>query len=70
MFVKKNFLQLINRTFFLFFKIFKVFLSKPLDRIISKKVLFNSRANFFLITELTATTPPNALIGSQPSAFL
>ena len=27
-------------------------------------------ANFFEITELIATTPPNALIGSQFNAFL
>ena len=36
----------------------------------SKKFLFNSKANFFVIIELTATTPPNALTGSQDKAFL
>ena len=38
--------------------------------IISKKTLFSSRANFFEITELIATTAPKALIGSQINAFL
>ena len=38
--------------------------------IISKKILFNSIANFFVIIELIATTPPNALIGSQARALL
>jgi len=38
--------------------------------ITSKKILFNSRANFLDIVELIATTPPKALTGSQISAFL
>ena len=56
--------------FFLFFKIFKASFLKPLDKIISKKILFNSIAIFFVTTELTATTPPNALIGSHYKAYL
>jgi len=32
--------------------------------------LFISKANFFVIIELIATTPPNELIGSHASAFL
>ena len=70
MFIKLNLLQLINLIFFLFFKILRAFLSKPLDIIISKKFLFNAKANFFLIIELIATTPPKALIGSHLTAFL
>ena len=42
----------------------------PLDIITSKKFLFISKANFFVIMELIATTPPNELIGSHASAFL
>jgi len=63
-------LQLINLIFFLFFKILKASFLKPLDIITSKKILFSSKANFFVIIELIATTPPNALIGSHTSAFL
>ena len=37
--------------------------------ITSKKVLFNAKANFFLIIALIATTPPNALIGSHVIEF-
>ena len=43
---------------------------KPLDKITSKKILFNSKANFFDIMEFIATTPPNALTGSHAKAFL
>ena len=42
---------------------------KPLEIIISKKNLFILEANFFEMQEFTATTPPNALIGSQSKAF-
>ena len=55
--------------FFLFFKILNASFLKPLAIITSKKILFNSIANFFVIIELIATTPPNALIGSQARAF-
>ena len=70
MLFKFNSLQLINFIFFLFFKIFKASILKPLAIINSKKILFNYTANFLVIIELIATTPPNALIGSQASAFL
>ena len=70
MLVKLNLLQLINLTFFLFFSILKESFLKPLDIIISKKILFISRANFFVIIELIATAPPNELTGSHASAFL
>ena len=40
------------------------------DKIISKKNLFNSVAIFFVTTELIATTPPNALTGSHSKAYL
>ena len=70
MFVKLNLLQSINIIFFLFFKIFKEFFLNPLDIITSKKVLFNSIANFFEIIEFIAITPPKALTGSHIKAFL
>ena len=38
--------------------------------ITSKNFLFNSVANFFVSTELIATIPPNALVGSHANAFL
>ena len=65
-----NFLQLINIIFFLFFNTLRASVLKLLPIITSKKVLFNSKANFFVIVELTATTPPNALTGSQEIAYL
>ena len=55
--------------FLTFRKIFKASFLKPLDKITSKKILFNSKANFFDKTEFIATTPPNALTGSHTKAF-
>ena len=58
---KLNLLHSINLIFFLFFKIFKASFLKPLDKITSKKNLFNSKANFLEIIELMATIPPKHL---------
>ena len=70
MFLLLYLLHLINLTFFLFFNTFKASFLNPLDIIISKKILFNSKANFFDMIELIPTTPPKALTGSQFTAFL
>ena len=65
-----NFLHSIIIIFLFFFKIFKASFLYPLDTTISKKVLFNSKANFLETIEFIATTPPNALTGSHLRALL
>ena len=56
--------------FFFNFKIFKAFFSKPFPIITSRKILFNSKANFLLTRKLQETIPPKALIGSHANADL
>ena len=64
---QKNILEKISQTIN---AEFKAFFLKPLDAIISKKILLSSLANFLVIKEFIATTPPKALTGSHASAFL